>query len=489
MNRLLPQSGIGIELRGENLCAFYAKRFWKRVRIVDCLEIPDFRKAGSAECGRRYREFLRKNGLKAPWTVVALPRSQVLVRTLHFPTGMEKDLAAAVALQLDVLHPFEEGSVVWDFAADAGGNDSGDGQLRGTALERNGSGCNVLVGIAQRSVVEEWAGWFHEAGIAVSQFTLSATLLLTTIGAAFRKQSPGSSSFFVLHAREDGCELLGHAAGMPILSREIAWSASGMEPEAQGRAVARELELARSELRLDPGERPALLLCGAVSSIRSGLESAEFPIEVSSVDPLLPIAKESLANISLAENVLGVAAAAAAAEHGPSLSMNLLPAERRSYESATALVPTYALASAVLFLAVALGLRGPVQDWSYSRYLERERQGLAPDIQQLEHLQGASRETMTHLATLGGFRQAGALPLGLLDELTRILPPDAWLQQLQYEGNAVTLAGTAQSASAVLQAISASNYLDAPQFSASLTRTSEGKEVFRIGARLRAPNP
>jgi Tfp pilus assembly protein PilN len=233
----------------------------------------------------------------------------------------------------------------------------------------------------------------------------------------------------------------------------------------------------------------ALLLCGSGNEIHSVLESTELPYQPVSIEALLPSLEKNLSPISVAENALGVAAAVAAAEHGTSLPMNLLPEERRSYQSPRAYLPTYALACAVLLLAIAMGLRGPVQDWVYGRYLERERQSLAPDIQQLEKLQGASRETMTHLAALGGFRQSGALPLDLLDELTRILPADAWLQQVQYEGNAVTLTGTAQSASAVLQALSASNYFDAPQFSASLTRTPEGKEVFRIGARLRVLNP
>jgi Tfp pilus assembly protein PilN len=489
MTRLLPQSGIGIEWRGDVLCAVYARRFWNRVRILDSLEIPNAHALGAVECGLRYREFLRQNGLKSPWTVVALPRAQVLVRSLRFPGGMEKELGAAVALQLDALHPFQEGGVSWDFAIrpDEWGGSGAETSLFGS--QKPIGGCNVLVGITPRATVEQWATWFEEAGIPVSQFTLSSTLLLTALGAALRKQSPASAPFFILHVREDGCELLGRAEGRPALSRAVSWPEGATEPETQAAVVWSELDLARSELRLEPATRPALLVCGAASQIRSALQSAEVPWAVASVEPLLPPAKQGLAGFSPAENILGVLAAALAAELGPRLPMNLLPTERRSYESTAALVPTFALASLIVLLAMAIGLRGNVQDWVYGRRLERERQSLAPQIQEIERLQGSSRDKMAHLAALARYQQSGALPLGMLDELTRILPADAWLQQFQYEGNAVTLSGTAPSASSVLQALSASNYLESPQFSASLTRTADGKEVFRIGARLRVPNP
>jgi hypothetical protein len=189
---------------------------------------------------------------------------------------------------------------------------------------------------------------------------------------------------------------------------------------------------------------------------------------------------------SASENVLAVLAAAKAAELGPRLPMNLLPVERRAYESTAAMVPTLALASLIVLLAIAVGLRGSVQDWVYGRRLERERQSLAPQIQQIERLQGSSRDKMAHLAALARFQQSGALPLGMLDELTRILPADAWLQQLQYEGNTVTLSGTAQSASAVLQARSASSHLSR-RSSHFADAKQRWKEVFRTGARLRAP--
>src|SRR5882672_2124473 len=116
MNWTLLQNGIGIDIQAGIFQAICLKRQLKRVRVADLLEIADYQRLGPQHCGKLYKEFLRKNGLQSPWTVVALPRSAVLLRWLNFPKAVEKDLARAVEYQMDSLHPFEEGSVYWDFA-------------------------------------------------------------------------------------------------------------------------------------------------------------------------------------------------------------------------------------------------------------------------------------------------------------------------------------------------------------------------------------
>ncbi|MBI4459151.1 MAG: PilN domain-containing protein, partial [Acidobacteria bacterium] len=130
--------------------------------------------------------------------------------------------------------------------------------------------------------------------------------------------------------------------------------------------------------------------------------------------------------------------------------------------------------------------RGTVQDWLYAGYLDREIQALQPQIAQVETAQAKSRESLDRLVMLAGVKNGAVVPLEILQELTRLLPADTWLQQLQYEGETVTLAGNAASASGVLQTLSGSPYFESPQFTSSINRTPDGQEVFRIALRLRA---
>jgi general secretion pathway protein L len=166
--------------------------------------------------------------------------------------------------------------------------------------------------------------------------------------------------------------------------------------------------------------------------------------------------------------------------------LNLLPAGKRKYESRWTNVPTYALAAAVAALALALGARGPVQDWLYSQHLEREMQALRPQLRELEAAQTDAETAQARLRLLGEARESARAPLALLNELTRILPQEVWLQQFSYDGQTVNITGTAPGASGLLQTLSESPYFENPQFRTSISQTPEGQERFTISARARA---
>jgi general secretion pathway protein L len=144
------------------------------------------------------------------------------------------------------------------------------------------------------------------------------------------------------------------------------------------------------------------------------------------------------------------------------------------------------LACVVAVLALAVGVRGPIQDWLYSRRLDREMQALRPQLRELEVAQSGAEEAQARLRLLNGARQSARTPLAILSELTRILPQEVWLQEFGYDGQTVNITGTAPAASGLLQTLAGSPYFENPQFRASISRTREGAERFTISARVRA---
>ena len=147
MNWSLLQTGIGIDARGDDFHAVCVKRIAQRIRVADRLEIPQYRSLSPTECGKRYREFLRKNGLKLPWTVVALPRAAFLLRRLSLPRVVQKELPQTIEYQLDGLHPFEGGSVYWDYSVGQASAKRQDGSAQKEAQEAAGL-MDVMVAIA-----------------------------------------------------------------------------------------------------------------------------------------------------------------------------------------------------------------------------------------------------------------------------------------------------------------------------------------------------
>ena len=472
------QTGVGIEWEGNNLRAVIIRRQFSRLQVTDSFVIPDAKQIGPAECGTRYREFLSKHGLKAPWTVVALPRTAALLRWLSFPLAVGKDLARAVELQLDGLHPFEEGAVYWDTFV---------WERKGKKPEQEGIGAgtaagniHVLVAMAEKRRVEEMAEWFAAAGIGVSQFSPGAALLAGAIWSG-KEASGAAGPLLILKCGETPAgfagELIGCTPGRDFLWKEI----QGGGDAAQ---LRRELDQARSALRAGAEGSLSLVICGKESVMAAEAQDAGF--QAPTLREYFPNLAARAADFDWRVHAGALAAAVAAADRKTPFAVNLLPAEKRLYQSPLAYLPTYALSSIVVLLAVALGVRGSLQDWMYARHLDQEIQALQPQITQLEAMQDKGQQAAQRLAALSRFEDGAVLPLEILLELTRLLPPDAWLQQLQLEGDTVAISGLSDSASGLLQVLSASAYFENPQFTSSITRTAEGKENFRIGLRLRA---
>lgn len=476
MNWALLQNGVGIDIQEGNFTAVIVKRQWKRIGVADRLEIPAYRSVGWQECGMRYREFLRRNGLKAPWTVVALPRSAVLLRWLNFPGAVETDLRQAVRFQLDSLHPFEEDSIDWDCAVSK--------KLTGQAAAGR---IEAPVAIAEKSYVDEISLWFQQAGISVSQFTVNTAALLAAVTSRLeqfsRTEIARPPAVFLLYAMPAQVQIIGYTPGA-VVSTEVSIAPGETETDTVT-AVQRQLEVARSELRLDPEQRLPLVVCGSNAS-RFLEATSTMPFAVSTIDDYFPNLNAP-GDSRMQDDAVAFAAALTAADRSLPFSLNLLPVERRSYQSPYAYVPAYALIAVALLLLMALGLRGSFQDWRYQQYVEREIESLQPQLQAVEAEQEHSRKTYEKLALLDRAKGVRTLPIQILGELTRLLPDDVYLQLLQYDGDSLSLVGVANTASPLLDTLSKSPYFESPQFLSAIGRYAEGKEYFRIGARIRKP--
>ncbi|MBI2816748.1 MAG: PilN domain-containing protein [Acidobacteria bacterium] len=477
MNLALLQTGIGIDIEAGNLTAVCVKRQLNRCRVLDRVEIPNYRAAGSAECHRLYSAFLKRNGLRIPWTVVALPRSMVLMRWLSFPAAVEKELAAAVQFQLESLHPFEPDAIYWDYAAWKRPRRAFKDAAVGT--ER----IEVAVAIAEKKYIDETATWFQGAGIGVSQFTVTTTALLGAVAPRVHTGgSPdprGSAAFFVLDARADAVQLIGHAPGS-LVSKEIHTTDTGEDLAA----VRRELQLARSELRVDPEERVPLVLCGGNAAVISEAV-ADMTFDTRAIETLFPFMRSAPEDHCSDQDAVAVTAAFSAADRSLPYSLNLLPPEKRSYQSGMIYAPAYALAGIILLLLIAVGVRGSYQDWRYQKFIEQQIQSLQPQLSAVEEAEQHSRQAYERLTLLEQTRKTATLPLEVLGELTRLLPDDAWVQGLQYDGTTVSLSGYAKSASPLLETLAASPYFESPQFLSAISKSGDGKELFRIGVRVR----
>ena len=101
-------TGIGIEIRGGRLIVTAVRVRPSGVRILASTTIERFRDRPADEWGAEYATFLKKIEGTHLTASVLLPRDEVILRQLTFPGVADRDLDAAIRLQVDSLHPYPE---------------------------------------------------------------------------------------------------------------------------------------------------------------------------------------------------------------------------------------------------------------------------------------------------------------------------------------------------------------------------------------------
>jgi Tfp pilus assembly protein PilN len=233
--------------------------------------------------------------------------------------------------------------------------------------------------------------------------------------------------------RNGHVEIYGESPARPILS-------AGSDLVAE-RAAA----LAGAELRLEPGTTP---------------QSFE---QLLGVAPALPHA-----------------AALLSACPRLTLPLNLLPVEQRHTSSRAPWIAAAALGSGVLLLAGGLAAFPQYESRVYLRSLDAQIAALEPKAKRaaaLDHEIDATRQRMALLDNVRGHTKAD---MDLLGELTRILPPPTWVNQLEISPTQVNVSGETDQAAPLLKVIDASPLLEASEFGAPPSRGPAGTELFRI---------
>lgn len=414
-------SGVGVEVRDADLDVVVTRVRPSGAEIAGRTTIRKFRERPAAEWGAEYLAFLKSMGEARLSATVLLPRGEVIVRQMPLPGVAAKDIDAAIAYQLDTLHPFGEDEAVYGWSPLAGGT--------------------VLIGILRREVLNRYVELFAEAGVPVGSFTFSAA----AIHAALRLfGAPPEGFVAVSRAAAAGAgpvEVYGESPAKPLFSAEFEAPA------------ARAITIGASELRL-PQDARAITLDEALPKPRR-----------------IPGADEPL-------NPLAYAAALAGACPRLTPAANLLPAALRHSNSRAMFVPTAVLAGALVLCGIAALGYNRIADRSYLKKLEAEIAKLEPVARKADALDRQTDLARARTRLLDEFHARTRNDLDALNELSRLLPPPIWTSSIDLTRDAANINGEAEQAAGLIKVIDASPFFQNSEFSV-ISRTASN-ELFRI---------
>jgi Tfp pilus assembly protein PilN len=413
-------SGVGLEIGATDLEVAITRVRPNKIQVLGRLAIENYASRPAAEWGAEYTRFLKAAGVERLSATVLLPRREVIVRQIALPGVAAKDIEGAIRFQLDTLHPYGENDVVWGWSPLAYGG--------------------VLVGIALRSTIERYVALFVEAGIAVRSFTFSAA----AVHAAIRLNGAGHGEGFVALSRSAGgaVEVYGESPSRPLFSAEF-----DLAPQ-------RATMLALSELRLAADTAPRTL------------------------EEMLPKPAVNPVENDISRNALPYATALSGACPRFTPAANVLPPEYRRFNSRAVFIPTVVLAALLLLVA---GSMAAYASWSEKQYLKQ----VNAEIAKLEplHRRADSLDKETALARaraqlLDQFRKQTRMDLDALNELTHLLEPPAWSNNIDLARDTVRIAGETPQTAPLLKILDASPFFEKTEIQMSAPRANG--ETFQI---------
>ena|GEM_PF-6030905 len=438
-------------------------------------------------------DFFRRARADKNQSVVALPRSMVVLRLLQFPRAVLENLTNIVEYQVENYEPIDraELSYAHQLVDEAAGRRtspwgkpvalwgrSGTGKGPSPGPQSGAGKLNVLLAMARRSDVERNRSFLASLGVhprAMLCESLGLVRLMQLDEAAARENS------FLVRTGENDFELIAVLSGKIRCAKRFDHASN--DPKARSEQVTLEIDRARAELQLEKkdvhnafltGSEPEKLLNelraheGAMpwrllripGSLRSRANATEFH----ALAPAIGVAILAITKGGLATDLLG---------QGEGVTQ-----PRWTW------APTYALCGLAVLMIGAGAARPYYQQAQFLRQLNAEIERLQPQVRQVERLETTVSEIQKKAAILENLQGRDARNLEALRELSEILPDTTWINEFNLRGDGIEIGGFADNATALVPLIGQSPLFKEVTLASGIARTQQGKEIFRIRAKF-----
>ena len=146
-----------------------------------------------------------------------------------------------------------------------------------------------------------------------------------------------------------------------------------------------------------------------------------------------------------------------------------------------------ALAGVVVLAALAWGVTYPIKDELRLRQLQKENQKLEPSVDALRSVEDQLERARKEQSYFAQFDQKRGEVLRVLDELSKIVPNNAYFSNLRYRGSTLEVQGSAENASTLIPLLERSPVFENVGFNAPSNRGRDNRETFSLKADLEKP--
>jgi Tfp pilus assembly protein PilN len=450
--------GLGIYVGPHEVAlAHVNKRFFNvSLRHARTFPLPPASMAGERRqaLAQAVLTFAREYRVDTRRAYLSLPRAEAALSRVVLPAAARENLAQVLEYEVDHLVPLPRDQVYYDYSVRALGADR---------LE-------VLVVSIARAAAQGYLDALEDAFVRPRGIVLASTAIADYL--TFCRGGTDAPVGILLGAAE-GVELALLVGGRLVASQLLPshrvtgaadLSRSLARQLADGALVPEQVQLYRWELTNGAGPALPQLGDGDLLTLAAGRLEAPPEFFETREASLLP----------------AVGAALDAVREG-TLPVNLLPEEgRRGYDEGLSLTTVGLFVTMVLLFVVWMG-SGLVKEILDARQVAAELAAIAPKVRAVRDLQDQIAQQSKELDTLtkGQDRRVTTL----LEQLSSVVPADAYLTSFTLRGKRITIDGFARSASDIITALEKAKHFKDVQFTSPTTRTGD-KERFAIVAEV-----
>lgn len=478
---LFDEIATGVEITGSSVRFVQLRKRLRRISIASCgeREIPvasiEYSSSKDKVILETARGLFTEKKARVREVALSLPRSAAFLRRLTLPPVDDEMIPSMVENMVERHLPVRPAQAVYDFDS--------------YAPDRKGAREVILVG-AKRDDVMEQVNLLKKLGarpILLEPSSLSTSRLVSEI------VKGAGGEFIQVFCGEGSVHLNLFREGRLLASRSIRMGLEDVrkDPDTAVDTIKRQILETGGALDMIPGEdmlSAKIILCSppdleslmrkALSEkLGSEVVTYSFPSWIEGLDGFDP---------SKYGTALGLAMGLM---KDSSPSVNLLPQEMKEKRRKDEVAKIWMLAGLNVLLVIGLFATISIKRARELSAIREEIASLEPAVKQAEEVKREYLDAVAAEKAISTMEKERIDWLALLDDISKMLPDDAWLTRVEFEkGKPILLAGMASSAAKLIPILENSPLLEDVKFEAPTTTTTMGGkqvESFRITATVK----
>lgn len=441
---------LGIEI---NEGSWSVVHLWSTLFNIRLESNVRFSGASDEERLDELKAYIKSRGIKDPCVAVGLPRGSVISRVLEIPAPAPSVVDGILKYELEKHIPFGLEETYYGHQV----------------LKREKNIFSVFLAAAMKETVDGIAGRFGSAGfnpvvVGVWQESIFNALY-------YVKKLLPEKNVAAITVSDGRVNIDVFSNLYPVYSKSI--EAGGLKPEDYVEILKRDLRLSLSSDGVKDGKLDEAVVISESAPedgfLKALADSTGVPVSFLKLDEL---------NIpSSAAPAFGLALMAAGKAK---LNINLAP-NRADVQSSHRQTYTTALAGLAAVLLIFVGASYLIRDTVAIKRLESAISETRAKKEKVESLFGTLKVLDERVKALDEIK--GSYPstgLDVLKELTELLPNDTWLTGFEYSNGLAVIDGFSDRSSSLILKMENSRLLKDMEFTGPVTKSSNGKEHFKI---------